>query len=187
MIGALVVDGAELKASRRKGAGRGHEQYLTETETRCFHLAEAGLGPRVVHGHEKDDVVRYAEGVNKKGSDLAPRGIGEDPADRFAPREEVTIAFDFAPSRAGRKIFQDMAIASTRLEDATGRREMSHELLGKRWRRLDVVVGDIIAVGLVAHPKLQTQRGNPVQQKRGPVLLSKNRAINLATTYSRGT
>ena len=64
----------------------------------------------------------------------------------------------------------NVAIASTGLKDSAGGREVSHELTSEcRWC-LDVVVGDVISIGLVAHTNLQVPAGDSVQTKKRPGL-----------------
>ena len=129
---------------------------LTEAKSRRVHIAQPGLSPCMVHRHQEDDVVGESKRVDEECSDLAPRGIGDDPVVMALMLKEIVPALEFTPLGAGWQTVKNVAIARAGLENAAGWREVRNELTSEgRWR-LDVVVGNIVAIGLVAHTKLQS-------------------------------
>ena len=122
----------------------------------------------MIHRHEEDNVVREREGVRKKDPDLTPGRIGDDPIVLSAVLQEIAPALELTPSGASGQTIKNMAIAGTGLENATAGGEVGYELSRECRRGLDIVVGDVVAIRLVAHTYLQVSPGDSVQTKKRP-------------------
>lgn len=95
------VNRAELEAGLREGGGHIHQDDLAQAEAGLPHIAQPGLGPKVIDREQKHDVISQSHGVPEKIADLTPRRVGHYPVDGLRPGEEIATSFDLAPADAG--------------------------------------------------------------------------------------